>query len=395
MSTAPFIPFVRSALDESLASELYDDAPIWRITLERPQSAKRLPTGSLLWIDCGFDGVLQAFENADAEWGKDWLKFVNRHGELNCLADAAYLEKPERKKIEEPIRKALAEADALHPSLISIPQLPYVDGTERNKINKLLFQITLEWHVASHSKAKLILPVIFTHSRQLNKKTDRNPKVKFVAGLLTGGGVNAVWSVDASLDDQCGTSTLARERFPGIVDFFKELRSACSLEMTVAGPYWGLGLVLWSRGLVSHFGVGLGSTFRYHIPGGMAHGPKARVAPECLRRWVSASADLREWLLASAGKLPAGSPAQAELKSLAAHFPAMLEQKISRRQIARAHKNWCKKINAVAPSGRAVALFQDLSSAFVTGKALDNLPDDDGPCRRPELIAEQLMLNCL
>jgi hypothetical protein len=185
------------------------------------------------------------------------------------------------------------------------------------------------------------------------------------------------------------------QRFPGIIEFFRELKAAAHLETVVAGPYWGLGLVLWARGLVTHFGVGLGSAYRYHIPGGMAHGPKTRIAPECLRRWVSSTADLQEWLVKSAAKLPNGSVEQQELRTLAAQYPALLDPRISKRQVAKSHRNWSQKIAAVAISGRAVAIFQDLSSAFVTGKALDNLPDEDGPGRRPELVAEQLMLNCL
>jgi hypothetical protein len=394
-AVAPFIPFVRSGTDEALARESYNDAPFWRVTLEREKTIKNVPAGCPLWIDLAFDGTLHAFEKSDKDWVKDWAKFVNRHGDLSCLADEAFLAKPDRNVLDKPIRAALAQADQYQPALISIPQLPYLDGVGHNKVNKTLFQITTDWHQSSHSKAKLILPVIFTHCRQLNKKTDRNPKVKFVAALLTSSSVNAVWSVDSSLEDQSGAGNLARERFPGVIDFFKELKATTHLETTVAGPYWGLGLLLWTRGLVTHFGIGIGSTYRYHVPGGMAHAPKTRIAPECLRRWISSSADLRDWLLESAAKLPNGSPEQTELKTLLSHFPALLDPKSSKRQGARAHRNWCQKIAAVATSGRAVALFQDLSTAFVTGKALKALPDDEGPARRPELIAEQLMLNCL
>lgn len=394
-SIAPFIPFVRSNADESLAKEIYADAPLWRVSLERESSIKGMAHRGL-WIDLGIDGAQQAFlQPQDKDWVQAWSKFVNRHGDLSCLVESRFLVKPDKKILLKPIRAALDQANSHHPAWISVPQLPHMDGVEHNKINKALFRITTDWHQAVHSKAKLILPVVFTHARQLKKKTDRNPKVKFIVSLLANSGVNAVWSVDSTLEDQSCASNLARERFPGVIDFFKELKAAAHLEMVVAGPYWGLGLLLWARGLVTHYGVGVGSAYRYHIPGGMAHGPKTRVAPECLRRWVSSTADLQDWLLKSAAKLPVGSIEQQELKTLAGHFPALLDQRISRRQVAKSHRNWSQKIAAVATSGRAVALFQDLSSAFVTGKALDNLPDEEGPSRRPELVAEQLMLNCL
>lgn len=392
---APFIPFVRSNVDESLAKDIYADALFFRLTLERESAIRTLPQNRL-WLDLAIDGAPQAFlQPQDRDWVKDWSSHVNRHGDLSCLVDPAFLAKPDKKTLVNPIRAALNQANSYHPALISVPQLPHLDGVEHNKINKALFKITTDWHQAVHSKAKLILPVIFTHCRQINKKTDRNPRVKFIASLLANSSVNAVWSVDSTLEDQSCASNLARERFPGIIEFHKELRAVVQMGMVVAGPYWGLGLLLWARGLVTHFGVGLGSAYRYHIPGGMAHGPKTRIAPECLRRWVSSTADLQDWLLKSSAKLPPGSAEQQELKTLAGNFPALLDQRISKRQVAKSHRNWSQKIATVATSGRAVALFQDLSSAFVTGKALENLPDEDGPGRRPELVAEQLMLNCL
>ena len=41
-----------------------------------------------------------------------------------------------------------------------------------------------------------------------------------------------------------------------------------------------------------------------------------------------------------------------------------------------------------------MALFQDLSTAYALGKSLPDL-EDEGTGRRPEAIAEPLMLSCL
>ncbi len=41
-----------------------------------------------------------------------------------------------------------------------------------------------------------------------------------------------------------------------------------------------------------------------------------------------------------------------------------------------------------------MALFQDLSAAYTLGKTLPDL-DNEGTARRPEVIAEALMLICL
>jgi hypothetical protein len=197
------------------------------------------------------------------------------------------------------------------------------------------------------------------------------------------------------LEDQAGTGNFDKERFPGIIDFFKELKIASNPSMVIAGPFWGVGLVLWARGLVSHFAIGMGSTYRYYIAGGMANKPKARIAIGPLRRWACATPDLEVWLKRCLTILPIGTPEHREFSELTKHFSALLSGDTAKRQVARAYREWIDKISTIPAAGRSVALFQDLTAAFVTGKSLPDLPDETGPARRPERVAEQLMLNCL
>lgn len=169
-----------------------------------------------------------------------------------------------------------------------------------------------------------------------------------------------------------------------------------SIFYTICGPYWGLGLVLWARGLVTHFGIGLGSTYRYYSPGaGVPNKAKSRIYVESLRRWISATPGLATWLQNAQAKLPPGTPAHLEFQALAKALPNYFDSEVAKRQITQGYRKWIDKIMASPPNGRSVALYQDLSAAFVTGKMLPDLPDEIGYARRPERVAEQLMLNCL
>ncbi len=279
--------------------------------------------------------------------------------------------------------------------MISVPQLAQEDGTGTNKINRLLAEITSEWRKRRGATARLVLPVVFTNQRQLNKKTDRNLKVALIKNIVDREGIDSVWATDSTLEDQSGTGNFDKERFPGVIDFFRELNAACTLSTVITGPFWGLGLLLWSRKLVTHFGVGLGATYRYHVPGGMAHNAKARIAVGCLRRWVASSVDLQQWLKEGQRILAPNSPEHAELQMLERHLTALLNADTAKRQVARAYRQWIDKIAAMPAPSRAVGLFQDLSAAFVTGKALPDIPGESGLARRPERVAEQLMVNCL
>jgi hypothetical protein len=388
----PFVPFIRGLADEDIYITHYNDAEVVRVCLDRSARLSSLSSAKRrLWIDVGLDGIADAYSQ---HGDKNWKNYIARYGDLTPLLDPVFLSKPDRKKIE-PVIVAMLDSASMHlPVLISIPQLPYEDGAKNNKINRLLAEIAADWR-KSHPQIKLILPFILTSQHQLNTKTERNPLIKQAAGICSKFGVDAVWSVDHTLEDQAGTGNFDRTRFPGVISFFQELRAAITLEMIVAGPYWGLGLVLWSRGLVTHFGIGMGNSYRYHLPGGVLMDPKARIAIGSLRRWTSSTLGLKDWLLSEQTKLPPGSAEQNEMRNLYSQYPALLDAKVSKKQVAKTYRQWLDKILSTAPAGRPVALYQDLSGAFITGKALKDLPDENGPGRRPERIAEQLMLNCL
>ena len=385
----PFIPFLRAGADFDHLNSFYSDAPLCRLTLDRNQLITKVKHKHRIWIDLSLDGIGLSPQTPD------YVKYLEKYGDLSPLNDRDYAKSPKRAVIEKQIHGYLSEAKTYSPFAIGIPQLPQGDGTDSNRINKLLYLITVDWRNKNANAVKLVLPVIFTNQRQLNKKTERNPKVSFIKSLLSSPGADAIWITDHTLEDQAGTGNFDKERFPGIIEFFRELKTVCDLTTVIAGPFWGLGIVLWARGLCTHFGIGLGSTYRYYLPGGILHPAKSRVAIGALRRWVCATPDLEQWLKESLRVLPAGSPEAKELQEILKNHSAYLSSETAKRQVARVHRAWIDKIYDVPSSGRAVALFQDLTAAFVIGKSLPDLPDEKGLARRPERVAEQLMLNCL
>lgn len=385
----PFIPFLRANNDFDHLDSFYSDAPMCRLTLDRNKWISRIKDKHRIWIDLAFEGITQSMQN------QEYCEYINRHGDLSLLSDEKFSKAPKRSNIEGPVIAFLDEAIALAPHAISIPQLAQGDGTATNKINKLLHAIALDWRKEHAAAVRFVLPVIFTNQRQLNKKTDRNQKISFIKSLLKSPGIDAIWATDSSLEDQAGTGNFDKERFPGIIDFFKELKAVSELSVVISGPFWGLGIVLWARGLCTHFGIGLGSTYRYYLSGGMANKPKARVSINALRRWVCATPELEQWLKDSLDILPQKSPEASELQELLKHLSALLSSDTAKRQVARSYREWIDKIVGIPPAGRSVALFQDLTAAFVTGRSLPDLPDEKGPARRPERVAEQLMINCL
>ena len=278
---------------------------------------------------------------------------------------------------------------------ISIPQLPYVDTSDRNKINRALAEASSTWRLKSRHKVRLILPVILTNQRQLNRKTERNTKVALATSCLESSGADGIWVVDSSLNDQDGTSTFEHIRFAGIISFHEELKARLPAEtITVAGPYWGMNLILWARGLVRFPSIGAGKSYQCHIGGGRLLQGTTRIALSPLRRLVGSSPAIRGWLQENLARLPKGDAAYSEFASVERNFQSLQADNQARMQVARFYRDWFKKLEASTPDSRALALYQDFSSAFVLGKSLSELPSTE-KVRSPARIAKQFMVNCL
>ncbi|NQT12002.1 MAG: hypothetical protein HQ582_04605 [Planctomycetes bacterium] len=391
---ATHIPFVNGLFDCRLVWELYSDAKVVRVPLERAgKLLAELPKEPKVWLDPGIDG----FHRPLSKSSKDWQNYVAQYPGYESIADEEFQSKPDSGQVEEFVTAVLDACNKQNPIAISVPQLPIVNDASRNRINKSLAAATAKWKSASKYRGRLVLPVIFTDQRQLNLKTERNKKRPTIRTCWEKSEANVLWAVDSSLSDQSGSDKSRSHRFPGLVNFHEEIQEALPKRTPiVAGPYWGMNLVLWVRGLCRSPAIGLGSAYQYHIAGGHPQSAVNRVAIPPLRRWVRAVPQFRDWLskaMQDLGPSDAAYAAFAELKGDLATLTATKDA--SRRQIARFYKQWFDELETVPPAGRALALYKMLSAAYVLGKTLPRLAPAERTARRPERIAEHLMLNCL
>jgi hypothetical protein len=391
---AYYIPFVNSKGDWSLAREFYPDSAVYRVTMEsRQEIGWPSSTKSKLWVDTGVDGLHNWPSSGDEKFGI----YISRFAGAKKIADAAFWMKPDRKAVANFVNQILDNVAENIPSVewLSVPQLPHVDGTERNKINRCLAEATHQWRTKTEFPGKLILPVIFTHQRQLNNKTERKGKVSLVASCFESSGADGLWVVDSSLGDQEGTGNFAH-RFQGIVRLHEELnRKLSTRAISIAGPYWGLNLVLWARGLAQYAGIGVGRGYRYYIPGSVrTRQANVRVALSPLRRQALCSPELKTWIKQILPKISKGDPTHAQFLGLLNEFDILKDRNSSRRQVAQFYKGWLKKFEGIPTDGRPLALYQDFSSAYVLGKTLDDIPDPEN-LKSPSRLAEQFMMTCL
>jgi hypothetical protein len=182
-----------------------------------------------------------------------------------------------------------------------------------------------------------------------------------------------------------------------MVAFHQELRGVLPKSVfVVAGPYWALNVVLWARGLAEYTAIGVGSGFQYYVPGGPLSQGKNRVVVPPLRRQAIASSDLTAWVTQAEAAVVQGSPTAKELADLRRSLPQLIPDKeLAKRQIAIWYKNWIERLEQAPPAGRALALYQDLSAAYVAGREIQlRLPRAE-KVTRPERVAQQLMMSCL
>jgi hypothetical protein len=387
---ADYIPFVYSRRDWTVARSLYPDSAVYRIALHSIPS--NLPPDSKLWVDAGADALDKwPFANSN-----DFASYFLQIPEAAQLADPSFQTRPDKQVTMRFVNGLLDRAHEHVPRMdwLSIPQLPYVDGNERNKVNRSLADATFEWRAQRKFKGKLILPVIFTNQRQLNNKTERNGKVALAVSCLAASGGDGVWVVDSSLNDQAGTGN-SEKRFQGIIRLHEEVNAKLRPQtVSVAGPYWALNLILWARGLVHFAAIGVGKGFRYYIPGDRLQEGNPRIALSPLRRQRTWSGALRDWIENALLKIPKGTTAHTEFSSILRNFQILNDREQARMQVARFYGDWFKKIEETSPESRALALYQDFSSAYVLGKSLKDLPPPETP-RNASRIAKQFMVSCL
>jgi hypothetical protein len=278
--------------------------------------------------------------------------------------------------------------------------LPLVPGKSRNKINTMLANAVANWKTGCQSAPRLILPLIITRPSILTRKPERDDKLKVALECYERSQANGIWIVDTKLMDQNRNEQFSR-RYSKLIEFHQNLRESVGKEaILVAGPYWGIDMVLWARGLCDFLAMSVGTPYTYYISYGIRKSGNTRVAIPPIRRRAVMGNALKIWLDEAIAKLKPEDAAFRELTELKKTFRTLQSKETAVNQVARFYKEWFRKIEAIAPEGRALGLFQDLSSAFVLGRQLPPLPKEaeesvSENVRNAGMVAEQLMLHCL
>ncbi len=401
---ADHIPFITGDDVCGLVNDLYSDSAFVRVPLDRADRLIPLLHGAKVWLDPCVDGmddlgsrrIIRDHRN-NSERANPWFKFMSRFPYFDSIGDPAGHEKPDAAQVHAFVEAVMQECNRHNPAWITVPQLPLVDGPYRNKINRALAAETGMWKSNSTFPGHLILPLVFTHQDQVNKKTARNPKVQQAERCYHEAQADGFWVVDTNLIDDSGSPTLRNKRFPGVIALHEELNRAITTNTRIAGPYWGLNLVLWARGLVDYPAIGVGTGYQYLMPGTpitRRDKPTVRLALPSLRRRVVREVELKAWLDEATAELAPAHPVCVELSEIKRSYTQLGDSARAKEQVATFYKQWFNSIAAEPRAGRSIALFQDLSAAYALGKSLPPLKHK-GTDRRPEAVAESLMLSCL
>lgn len=390
------IPFVNTRQDLSVLRETQPDIRLVRTTLIALRNLTREDFAGLsLWVDPAADGLLRREDDRSPA-----LRAVlEAAGPLSGLQDGSPeidLSAAGRSAAAAFAARLLDSCLPAAPEILSVPQLPHGSVPGHSRVNAALAAGAREWREKSGFTGRLVLPVILTGRLQYALKKDRDHVTTSAARALGLAGAAGYWLVDSNLQDQLGQGNFP-ERFARLAALHGELNARIGHrpELAVAGPYWCLALVLWTRGLATHFGTGLGGTYQYHIPG-LLHAKTARVraALEPLLRTATVTPSLRAWLEAVVPKLAEGEAARASFESMLAGWDVLQTPAAARLQVARFHRGWTSRLEAAPEAERAVALYRMLSDAYVLGRRLPDL-ETERAARRPEQVAVQHMLNCL
>lgn len=401
---ADHIPFVNSGNDLKRLRAYYDTPAVARVQLSSASSLCKRQIQHLcdLWVDAEIDGYHRLLKNGQA-WS-EWKKHVMQFNDNEILEDVDFLKRPDTERVKVLVYDILDKCQQFKPAWITVPQLPVTGGSTRNKVNAELAKASASWKAKRGFRGKYVLPLIFTHQNQLKGKTQWAAKLKAARRCFDAAGASIIWAVDSDLTDWRGSDKF-RDRFAALVRFHTDLREIFPGAKIIAGPYWGMNLVLWARGLCDHPAISLGHTFSYRISGGFIppDPPKAMVALAPLRRLADHTDELGIWLDSVLNALHHADEAARQLSRLRHGFAEFTAYDVARNQVAEFYGSWLRQLDSIPPSGRSLLLFQDLSSAFVLGKKLvtelgttaARLPKSEAPARDPSKVAEQLMLHCL
>jgi chloramphenicol O-acetyltransferase len=393
---ADYIPFINSQNDNRLASQFYADAQAFRISLEgiHRKIAIEPFLSDKLWLDSCFDGLHHIIGKSESKWEDKLPPCLLSVSDVNKFIDQSFIEKPDKKVLKGVVYSLLNQCNSHSPVWLSVPQLPYTNDSSRHAINRLLAKEAYEWGQQARFTGTFVLPLIFTHSDQLKNKTVWKSKLQNAQTCLKNSGASILWTVNVHLNDD-KTSRNHGDRLNALIEFHEDLKKNFGNIKIISGPYWGMNLILWTRGLCDNPAICLATSFQYYIPAPPRNSSRkiVRIALPPLKRLAVVNDHLKTWLEESLSKLDKSDPVYTELKTLQQNF-SQLSQDSNRAklQIAKFYSNWYKSIEKVATLGRSLTLYQDLSSAYVVGSKLPDIKN--GEPNNPAQVAKTLMLCC-
>ena len=171
---------------------------------------------------------------------------------------------------------------------MTIPQLPIVTDSSRNKINAALAKATGKWK-SKHTSfgGKLILPLIFTDQDQVNGKQHAIQRYHWLRNIMR---MPRLMVFGLSIKPLPMIAVLRRFEIPvslELMDLHSELNEKIPSRIRIAGPYWGLNLVLWARGLIDYPAIGVGNSYQYFLAGSFSK------RLQFSRHWTSSSSSWR------------------------------------------------------------------------------------------------------
>lgn len=398
---AAHIPFVNTKKDCQILKKYYKNSHIVRVSLESITKIRSsIPNNIPLWLDPAIDGCEHHLKNKN----KPLPPYITNLEGSTIFQNTSLIKKPNTEKVQSFVTSIMDQCFTFNPNWISVPLLPLTSDNSRNKINSALADATYKWKVKTKFKGDLILPLIFTNHKQLNNRTSWRPRLDSAAKWYEKSGAKGIWIVDASLSDQKPTATFTN-RLRSLVELHHYLKQLFPKEKIIAGPYWAMNLILWAKSLCNYPAINLGTSYQYYLPGDeFRRKGKSRIAVPPLKRWVVFSPELRDWLDKVLNVLDSQDAAfkhmaivkdevEREFIELGQRYDPYNEE-LNREQIVDFYKQWLDRIEKTPQVGQQLVLYQDFSSAFVLGKQLPDLPSSETP-RRPEKVAEYLMLSCL
>jgi len=405
---AESIPTVSSELDCSAVSRHFADARAVRLCLPRAAAfVNKLPQNARLWIDPCVD-MLHLEDKLDSTLAEDLAARphgpkIRSHGMAGECSQA---------EVDRFVGSLLDDCLSHSPSWITVPQLPLtlpLDNTRR-KFNKQLANAASKWRAAAKSRPEFVFPVITCNRDAANLKgTWRDKIVAYAKQGISTTNSKLCWVVNAELNDETGSGPNGVKRLPGLVRLHSELKNSIPGDISfLAGPYWAMNIVLWTRGLIDSPVIAIGTGFQHHIYGGRVSYPKMRVVlPPLLRRAV-VTPNLRQWMIQAQNKLSANStPASAvqgigsslshaasELGALSRQVLRLQSRELAHEQVTVFYRDWLTRLERTPQSVRSLALHQEFAAAQLTGRVAGELPRSHSP-RDSSVLAQQFMLNCV